>query len=294
MKGLDRGIKPYIELCKPKISLFSVLSAAMGFLLSAHRIGPGMLGLTCGVFLLSCGACALNHYQDRKIDAVMLRTAGRPLPSGRIRPATALNFALALISCGSLVFVLRGEAPAFLLGLFAVFWYNVVYAFLKRRTAFSVVPGSLVGAVPPAMGWVSGGGELTDHRLVTVCFFFFMWQAPHFWLLLMDRGEEYKRAGLPSPMALLSKSQLRRILFVWINSAAVSALFIPLGGVVQSHGIGLFLLCASFWLVYNGVRVLREGESDAECIFAFRRINAFVLIVMLLLSLDELIRGFAL
>lgn len=294
MKGPFSAAKGYLELCKPRISSFSALSAAMGLLLSAHRIGPGTLGLTCGVFFLACGACALNQYQDRGIDAVMLRTAGRPLPSGRIKPSAALSFALTLICSGSLLLLIEGKTAAVLLGLFAVFWYNGVYTFLKRRTAFAVVPGSLVGAVAPAIGWVSGGGTLSDHRLIAVCFFFFMWQAPHFWLLLMERGEEYKRAGLPSATDLFSKSQLRRIIFIWISAAAVSALFIPMGGVVENHGIGLFLPGASLWLVYNGVRVLRGGESDAGCILAFRKINVFVLIVMLLLSLDTLLRGFPL
>jgi protoheme IX farnesyltransferase len=294
MKGHYSGMNGYLELCKLRISLFSALSAAMGFLLSAHRIGSGMLTLTSGVFILSCGACALNQYQDRDLDAIMPRTAGRPLPSGRIKPAAALNFALALICIGSLALFLAGRAAVALLGLFAVLWYNGVYAVLKRRKAFAAVPGSLIGAVPPAMGWVSGGGVLTDHRIVAVCFFFFMWQAPHFWLLLIDRGEEYRRAGLPSPAESFSKSQLRRILFIWISAAAVSALFIPMGGVVQNHSIGFFLVGASFWLVWNGVGVLRGGERDAGCIFAFRRINVFVLIVILLLSLDKLIWGFTL
>jgi protoheme IX farnesyltransferase len=294
MKGLFSVIKGYLELCKLKISLFSALSAAMGLLLSEHGIGPGMLRLTWGVFLLACGACALNQYQDRDLDAIMLRTSGRPLPSGRIKPVNALYFSASLLFFGSLTLLLAGMPAPFLLGLFAIFWYNGVYMFLKRKTSFAVIPGALIGAVPPAMGWVFGGGALSDHRLVAICFFFFMWQAPHFWLLLMDRVEEYKRAGLPSPAELFSKSQLRRIIFVWISAAAVSALFIPMGEVVENHGIGFFLVGASFWLVCIGVRVLRGGEGDAGCILAFRKINVFVLIIMVLLSLDKLVRGFTL
>lgn len=294
MKVHCYDMKNYLELCKPGISLFSALSATMGLLLSAQGPGALMLGLTCGVFLLSCGACALNQYQDRDLDAIMPRTAGRPLPSGRISPATALNFSLALICLGALVLMVFSAAAVVCLGLFAVLWYNGVYAFLKRRSAFAVLPGSLIGAVPPAMGWVSGGGALADHRLIIVCFFFFMWQAPHFWLLLMDRAGEYNRAGIPSPADLLSRGQLRRIVFVWINAAAVSALLIPMGGVVQNRGIGLFLLGASSWLIFNGIRVVRGGKRDGGCVFAFRTINAFVLIVMLLVSIDKLLRSHAL
>jgi protoheme IX farnesyltransferase len=287
-------MKDYLQLCKLRISLFSALSAAMGLLLSAHGTGLGMIGLICGVFLLSCGACAFNQYQDRDLDAIMPRTAGRPLPSGKITPAAALTFALVLIGCGLLAFFLSGRTAVFWLGAFAVFWYNGVYAFLKRRSAFAAVPGALIGAVPPAMGWVFGGGALADHRLATVCFFFFMWQAPHFWLLLMDRAEEYKKAGLPSPAGLFSKSQLRRILFVWISASAVSALLIPMSGVVRNQSTGFIICAASLWLVRNGVRVLTGEEREGSSLFAFRTINAFVLIVMVLLSLDTLLRGFTL
>jgi protoheme IX farnesyltransferase len=266
----------------------------MGFLLSADGISSGILCVTCGVFLLSCGACALNQYQERGTDAVMSRTAGRPLPSGRIEPVNALYFSSALLFFGSLALFYTGSMAALLLGLFAVAWYNGVYTFLKRKTSFAVIPGALIGAAPPAMGWVSGGGALSDHRLGAVCFFFFMWQAPHFWLLLMDRGEEYKKAGLPSLAALFSRSQLRRVLFIWISAASVSALFLPMGGLVQNHGIGLFLFGASLWLAWNGFKVLRGEKRDSGCLLAFRRVNAFVLIVMLLLSLDRLIRDFSL
>jgi heme o synthase len=294
MKGLCPGMKGYPELCKLKISLFSALSAAMGFLLSADGTWSGMLSVTCGVFLLACGACALNQFQERDLDAFMPRTAGRPLPMGRIKPAKALYFALALMCFGALVILMEGKAAPFLLGLFAVVWYNGVYTFLKRKTSFAAIPGALIGAVPPAMGWVSGGGALLDRRLAAVCFFFFMWQAPHFWLLLMDRGEEYRQAGIPSLAAVFSKLQLRRILFIWISAAAVSALFIPMGGVVHKHVTGFFLFVAAVWFVWSGVRVLMGDERDGGCLSAFRSANVFVLIVMLLLSLDKVIRGFTL
>jgi len=293
MRELCSVTKVYLELCKLRISLFSALSAAMGFLLSADRIGLGMPGVTCGVFFLSCGACALNQFQERDTDALMPRTAARPLPSGRIDPVKALYVSAALLFFGFLALFLTGKTAPFLLGLFAVVWYNGVYTFLKRKTSFASIPGALIGAVPPAMGWVSGGGMLSDHRLAAVCFFFFMWQAPHFWLLLMDRGEEYRRAGLPSLAAVFSKSQLRRILFIWISAAAVSALFIPMGGVVRNHGTGFFLFAAALWLACNGYKVLR-GEHGDGCFFAFRSTNVFVLIVMLLLSLDKLVGSFVL
>lgn len=287
-------ILSYAELCKLRISLLSAFSAGMGFLLSAHRVGSEMLSVAFGVFLLACGACALNQFQERGLDAMMKRTSGRPVPSGRIKPASALCFALSLISLGCLILLLIGGAVVMFLGVIAVIWYNGVYTFLKRKTAFAAVPGSLTGSVPPAIGWVLGGGALTDHRLATICFFFFMWQAPHFWLLLMGHGEEYEKAGLPSPAALFSRPQLRRVIFIWISAAAISVLFIPMGGVVQNYLTGISLFTASVWLIFRGVRVLRAGDRDDCFILAFRGINVFVFIIMLLLSIDNLIGGFTL
>ncbi len=287
-------MKYYLQLCKLRISFFSALSAAMGFLLSADGIGPGIFGLTVGVLLLACGACALNQVQERELDAIMPRTSGRPLPTGRISPAKALSFAIALICAGSLLLSVNGRTTTVLLGLIAVFWYNVVYTLLKKETSFAAIPGALIGALPPAMGWVSGGGALSDHRLTAVCFFFFMWQAPHFWLLLMDRGEEYRRAGLPSLAAVFSRRQLRRILFIWISAASVSALFIPMGGLVRNQGTGFIICAAALWLVWKGVRVLAEDERDGCCLFAFRSTNVFILLIMILLSLDRLLSGLSL
>ncbi len=287
-------MKYYLELCKLRISLFSALSAAMGFLLSADAIGPGILGVTVGVLLLACGSCAINQVQERELDAVMPRTSRRPLPMGRLSPAKALSFGIVLICTGSLLLFVNGRTATVLLGLLAVFWYNGAYTFLKRKTSFAAIPGALIGAMPPAMGWTSGGGALSDHRLAAVCFFFFMWQAPHFWLLLMDRGEEYRQAGLPSLAAVFSRPQLRRLLFIWMSAASVSALFIPMGGGVRNRGTGFIICAAALWLVWKGVRVLLDDERDGCCHFAFRSTNVFILVVMILLSLDRLLPGLAL
>ena len=93
---------------------------------------------------------------------------------------------------------LMGHPLAALLGLITVVWYNGIYTPLKRVTAFAAIPGGVVGAIPPVIGWVSGGGDPTDARIIVVAFFFFVWQVPHFWLLLMRIGGDYERAGLPS------------------------------------------------------------------------------------------------
>ncbi|MGE5843513.1 MAG: protoheme IX farnesyltransferase, partial [Syntrophaceae bacterium] len=224
----------YLCLCKARISLFSSLSAAMGFILAADPAWETFPALLAGVFLLACGACALNQYQERDADARMARTTKRPIPSGKIRPAHALGVALLLILSGEGLLLFTGTAAVPLLGIAAVLWYNVLYTGLKRVSAFAVVPGALVGAIPPAMGWSAGGGSLADPSLAALVFFFFMWQVPHFCLHLLTYGREYTEAGLPSLTDVFRAEQLERLTFQWVSATAVSALLLGLSGLLQS------------------------------------------------------------
>jgi protoheme IX farnesyltransferase len=281
------GIGAHVGLCRWRVSVFSSLSAVTGFLIANSGPGPELLPLALGVFLLACGASALNQYQEREIDALMTRTKTRSLPSGRISPSDALSFAITLVVCGTLVLLLAGSAFAPLLALGAVLWYNGFYTPLKRKTAFAAVPGALVGAIAPAIGWAAGGGGLSDPRLFALCFFFFMWQVPHFWLLLLDRGKEYEQAGLPSMTGIFTEAQLRRIILAWILAAAVSSLFLPFTGIIRTPVVALLLFGGSLWLMAQGIRLSRMHESPPSV--PFGRLNVYILLVMLSLSLDRLI-----
>lgn len=286
MKGL-KNIQVHLELCKVKISLFSAFSSVTGFILSASEIKEQIIILALGIFFLACGSSALNQYHERKIDSLMPRTEKRPIPSGRIHPIHALYFSLILIFLGSSILLLAGSITAPLLGLFAALWYNVIYTYLKRITAFALIPGALIGMIPPAIGWVSGGGLLFDPRLLFLCFFFFLWQVPHFWLLLLNYGDEYRLAGLPSLTGIFNKSQLLRIISAWIFATAVSCLLLAVSGTVHTLLINFFLSGASLWLIWNGLKLLKLRGGELHYSFAFRRMNIYMLLVMLLLSIDK-------
>jgi protoheme IX farnesyltransferase len=285
----ERGdLGAHVGLCRMRISLFSSLSAATSFLIARSGPGPEMLPLATGVFLLACGSSALNQCQERTIDALMPRTRTRPIPSGRISPLGALCFSLALIFSGTLTLLLTGSVFAPLLGLAGVLWYNGFYTTMKRRTAFAAVPGALVGTITPAIGWVAGNGSLSDPRLLSLCFFFFMWQVPHFWLLLLDHGEEYEKAGLPSLTGIFARTQLLRIIFIWIFATAVSCLFISVTGMIRTPAVNYLLFGASLWLIWSGLTLLRRQAGERLASFTFRRINIYMLFVMVLLSVDRL------
>lgn len=286
MKMNKIDLKIYLELSKVGISLFSTLSAATGFILAAHDLREEMFVMMIGVFLLACGSCALNQYQERDIDALMERTKNRPIPSKRIEPLNALYFALILTSVGLFSLVLSGSLIVPTLGVFAILLYNGVYIYLKRKTAFALIPGALIGSIPPAIGWVTGRGYLSGPELSALCFFFFMWQVPHFWLLLLDYGKDYEKAGLPSLSRIFSREQLSRIVFNWIVATAVSSLFISVSGMISTSVINFSLLGVSLWLIWNGIRLFRKKEGLYR--FAFNRINIYLFFIMLLLSLDKL------
>jgi protoheme IX farnesyltransferase len=271
-----------LELAKIRIAVLSMLSVFAGYVLAAGTVNLGVVAPLVGVFFLACGAAALNQYQERDIDAKMDRTKKRPLPSGRITPGNALRTAFALMLLGSLVLLPHWSAIG--LGWLTVLWYNALYTPLKRVTAFAAVPGGVVGALPPAIGWVCGGGDLLDPRIFAVSFFFFIWQIPHFWMLLMRVGGDYQQAGLPSLSAVFSRRQLSRVTFIWMLTTAVVCLVFPLFGVVSETWIFVGFVLAAVWLSWHAVAMLRtQGER-----LAFKEINVFALLVISLLSISGL------
>jgi protoheme IX farnesyltransferase len=271
-----------------RISLFAAFAASAGYLLSSSRPGGDVFFPAAGVLLLASGASALNQYQERDTDALMERTRGRPLPSGSMSPAGALCVSAALVLPGLLLLFFSGGLTCFLLGVFALLWYNGLYTWLKKKTAFAVFPGALVGAAPPAIGWTSAGGTLDDPRIMAVCFFFFLWQVPHFCLLVLTFGEQYARAGLPSLTNTFSRAQLGRITFVWVTATSTSALLIPLFGVPLPSFLTLGLLGASLWLVLRGLSLLSEKAGPAPQ-GAF---NLFAVLVTFILSASPFVNAY--
>ncbi len=277
-----------LELTKFKISLFAALSTFTGFILAHQELSGKIFLPVMGVFLLACGSCALNQYQERHHDRLMERTQNRPLPSEKLHPLTGLGISLSLLLLGFFILHYGANQMVLGMGIFAIFWYNGFYTPLKRKTAFAVIPGAMVGGIPPLMGWVSGGGYFLDPKILAISFFFFMWQVPHFWLLLLNFGKDYENAGFPSLTQIFTSAQLRRITFMWIFATAVTCVVIPLFGVVESYEINGSLFAAGFWLVWKTLRSLTDQSREFPFRFNFKVINTYVLLVMFLFTLDKL------
>lgn len=278
-----------LELGKARIALPIALSAATGYIIELGSFSWGFLFPLLGVLMLGCGAMALNQVQERDIDAKMKRTARRPLVSGRMSLRTAAFVIGFYFITGSLILFFSAGWLALSLGIVTILSYNLMYTPLKRVTAFAAVPGSVVGALPPMIGWVSAGGSLSDHRVWLLAMFFFIGQIPHFWLLLLKLGDDYAKAGLPTLNNIFSKIQIQRLSFIWIFWAAVSAIFLAFFGVILNQWIGTALLVAAIVVILSFVNLLRPLQRSPDYGFGFMKLNFFYLYVMILLWIDALI-----
>lgn len=292
ISGIAGRAKIVVELSKIRISLLVALSTFVGYLLAAGELSFPILIPTAGVFLLACGSAALNQYQEREFDRLMERTRSRPIASGRITPGEGFFISLSLMLAGALILLLGANLTALGLGLLNVLWYNGFYTPLKRKTPFAVAPGSVIGAIPPAIGWVAAGRSLADPRILGLAFFFFIWQVPHFWLLLLSFGNDYRKAGFPSLTEKFSPPQLARITFVWIIATAMACLLIPLFGIGNTAILYLVLAASALWLVWKSRKLLHQPVNNFSFRPVFHTINIYILVVMFALSLEKLVLSY--
>lgn len=278
-----------IQLTKAKITIFVAITAIAGYIFSTGALAWVLVPMTLGLFLLASGSATYNEYQEHATDLHMPRTQDRPIPSGAISPQAAALLATGLIVSGLLILLYAVNVTAFGLGLLALFWYNGVYLFLKRRTAFAVVPGSLVGAFGPLIGWAAAEGSFHDPKIWALAIFFFIWQIPHFWLLLLKYGKEYETIGYPSLTARLEMSQLRRMTVVWIAATVVTSLLIPFTGGLHAISSYVSWVLLGVVLVWRSCAVLNAAEPK-QFMRAFIDINIYALLLTVIVSIDALTR----
>ena len=274
---------------KVRISFSVALSALTGYVLYTGILDGTGWAITFGVFFMSCSSGALNHWQEQKTDALMPRTQNRPIPGGRISSADGLIITLIFALIGSVILVFSAPIIALIISWLTLFVYNGVYTPLKKVTAFAVIPGSFVGALPPMIGWAGAGGSLTSEAILLVAVFFFIGQIPHFWLLLMMFGDQYKKAGLPSLNQIFSTLQIKRITYTWILTTIGSALLV-IFFVLTSQVIIFLLLFYTFYLLSSlSMAVFAQDEFKVRP--AFYKLNFLYLFMMIFLVADGLLRG---
>jgi protoheme IX farnesyltransferase len=281
--GLAERAGAYAELSKFGIVLLVLVSAAAGFMLRAPLGAdfPWVHGLVVlvGVMLLSSGASALNQVQERERDALMARTAGRPLPTGRISHAQGLTFATIATLAGAAVLWIGIGRTAGILGLIAAGFYNGVYTpWLKPTSAFAAVPGAIPGSIPPVIGWVAGGGGLTDAGAIILFGILFLWQMPHFWALALRYRGDYASGGFPMVSDVVGVEGTARLILLYASGLTAWSLAAPTFGV---GGPVSFVLAALLGgrLMWLAIKFAREPHDQRGWLSLFLFSNFYLLLL---------------
>ena len=282
---LTTRVPDFVALMKPRVMLLAVFTALVGLMIAPGHLDP-LLG-SIAVLAIAAGAGAagvLNMWYDADIDAVMTRTAMRPIPRGTISRAEALAFGLVLAGSAVAVLGLALNVKAAALLAFAIFFYVVVYTiWLKRHTPQNIVIGGAAGALPPVIGWAAATGEIGLEPLI-LFLIIFLWTPPHFWALSLNRTDEYARAGVPMlPVVAGRAATTRQILIYSVLLVPISVLPWALGFAGTIYGAAA-VVCGAIFIVL-ALQLRRSSEADrraAHRLFVFSISYLFVLFAALL------------
>jgi heme o synthase len=282
------SFRSYLSLIRFKVSIAVTFSAYTAALICRGSFSILDLLPMSGIFLLATGASGLNQYQEREYDARMSRTRDRPVPSKKIKPGTALLISLSLIITGFILIATRELWLTLVLGLFNILWYNGFYTWLKKKSAFAVIPGALTGAIPVLMGWTSAGCYLFHPFSLFLAFFIFLWQVPHFWLLALLYEEDYRNAGFPTLSDHFAVLQMKRIILGWILAASLSSGMMIFFGIVNFYIIIIIIVMLNALLLFLSYYHLFISQIT-RCRLLFLMINIFMLLVFFLIIADNIL-----
>jgi protoheme IX farnesyltransferase len=277
----------YIALLKPRVMSLVVFTAVVGLVAAPGELHPWLGFVTILCIALGGGASgALNMWYDADIDAVMKRTAKRPIPSGAVEPGEALGYGLALSAAAVLMLGLFVNIPAALLLAFTIFFYVVIYTMgLKRRTAQNIVIGGAAGAFPPVIAWCAVTGTI-DAGAIALFLLIFMWTPPHFWALALFREGDYEKAGVPMLPNVAGRAETKKqILFYSLLLVPTAAAPVVTGTAGHLYAAGAVLLTIKFLM--DAVAVYRAATREAEDratkrLFGFSILWLFVLFALIL------------
>lgn len=285
----EAGVHDYVALLKPRVMSLVVFTALVGLMLAPGGVHP-VLAIT-SILCIAVGAGAsgaLNMWYDRDIDALMSRTALRPIPQGRVTPQEALAFGMTLAFFSVMVLGILVNWIAASLLAFTIFFYVVVYTmWLKRSTAQNIVIGGAAGALPPVVAWAAATGSLAVEPVLLFLIIFF-WTPPHFWALALFRTDDYARAQVPMlPVVAGADATRLQILLYTILLVAVAAAPWPLG--YFGAGYGVVSLALGAWMLWLAIDVYRVRTGRGALrgprrLFGFSIIYLFALFATLLVE----------
>ncbi len=271
----------YYELTKPGVVALLVFTAVVGMLLATPGLPPwhALVFGTLGIGLAASSAAAINHLLDRRIDAIMARTAHRPLPSGGLGSRQVLVFALTLGVLSMAILVWLVNPLTALLTFLSLIGYAVVYTvYLKRATPQNIVIGGAAGAAPPVLGWAAVTGEVHAHALL-LFLIIFVWTPPHFWALALYRREDYAKADIPMLPVVYGATFTRwQVLFYTVLLVLVTVLPWLTGMSGLFYLGGALVLGAGF--LYYAIRLLDPPDEQ----FAMQTFRYSIIYLMALFA----------
>lgn len=280
----------YVTLTKPDVTFLVVITTVAGFYLGSRGALDWMLLLhtLCGTLLVAGGTAALNQYVERDTDAVMRRTASRPLPTGQLQPREVLIFGVAIIVLGAVWLAVAVNALASLVALAACLLYLCLYTPLKTRTPLATAVGAIPGALPPLIGWAAARGSLSLGGWVLFAILFF-WQFPHFMAIAWVYRADYARAGIrmlptvdPKGDATFRQIVCTSVILVWV-SALPSVL--GMAGIHYFFGamiLGMILLQVGLWA--------NRSRTSARAKWLMHATVAHIPLLLVWMILDKLSR----
>jgi heme o synthase len=277
----------FVALMKPRVMSLAVFTAFVGLAIAPTQLDPLLACVAMVAIAAGAGAAGvLNMWGDADIDAVMTRTARRPIPRGEISRAEALVFGLILACSAVVILALALNSNAAALLAFTIFFYVVVYTmWLKRQTPQNIVIGGAAGALPPVIGWVAATGSI-GLEPGTLFLIILLWTPPHFWALSLNRADEYARAGIPMlPVVAGPAATTRQILIYSILLLPVSLLPCVLGFAgplfaAAAATCGAILVALAFQLHASK----GANRLAAQRLFSFSILYLFALFAALLAS----------
>jgi protoheme IX farnesyltransferase len=264
-----------------------VFTAFVGMVTAQTPVNPLIAVISILAIAVGAGASgALNMWYDADIDAVMSRTASRPVPSGRVTARESLAFGLVLSALSVMTLGLVANWLAAGLLAFTIFFYAVIYTmWLKRWTPQNIVIGGAAGAFPPMIGWAAVAGDVSLFGIVQFLIIF-LWTPPHFWALALFKSGDYERAGVPMMPNVAGEASTKRQIFFYSPPVAIIAVVPALMG-VASLAYGIFAGVLGLVFVWYAWKVLRMPESDramrpAKMLFAYSVFYLFAIFAALL------------
>ena len=285
----EADVSDYVALLKPRVMSLVIFTALVGLVMAPGHVHPVLAFTSILCIAVGAGASgALNMWYESDIDALMSRTANRPIPRGRItRPeALAFGMTLAFFAVMTLGILVNWFAAALL--AFTIFFYVVIYTMaLKRWTAQNIVIGGAAGALPPVVAWAAATGSLSMEPLLLFLIIFF-WTPPHFWALALFRSDDYARAGVPMlPVVAGPEATRLQILLYTVVLVAIAFAPWPLGYFDAVYGVISLLLGAGMLALAVNVYRRRQGSEALRAtrkLFAFSIFYLFALFATLLVE----------